>query len=745
MHLAPSEEQQLLRDTFAGLFTTESSPERVRAAESSGFDPGLWKQLVEVGAFGIRVPESLGGAAASLLDAVLLAEQVGRHLATGPILEGIVACSALASLDQDDAHGALESAIEGNRVLSLALRAADGSPQIIPGGSIANAVVALDGEELVLLEREAAPDAVGAANLGANALAYWNPAGDDATRRRVLATGPAATQAFQRAREEWRLLMAAALGGLGHRAIEIGAAYASERIQFDRPIATFQAIAHPLADSITAIEGGQLVVWRAVQAIGEGSPNAGALIATAFAWAAQNVPEATRRALHTHGGYGLSLEYDIQLFHRRAKTWALLAGDPRDAYLDASDRRFLGAEVALPDAGEVTIDFGFGDKAEAFRKTVRQFFDAHPASEETRANLHSFEGHDPEFHRTMAREGLLFASWPPEYGGQNRDPYESSALAEELEHAGRTNYTIATTRLVCETLMEFGSEELKREVLPRVAAGEVIISLGYTEPASGSDVAAAQTRAVRDGDQWRINGQKMFTSGADIGDYVFLLTRSNPDVRKHQGLTMFLVPLDSPGLEIQPIYTLSGERTNATYYSDVLLDDRYRVGEVDSGWSVVGYALHLEHGAGATGGKGEMETMIRAVVDWARERERDGRPALEDPRLREDLGVVSALADVTECLSLRGLWCGVEGQPDRGEGAMASTFKKGALVQVGARLMDATAPESVLSRGAPGAIDEGALEFGYRLGTALAIYGGTSEILKSIVAQAALGMPRSRS
>jgi len=753
MELALSEEQELLRDTFDQLFAAESSPDRVRAAEQQGFDPALWHQLAESGAIGIRVPESAGGAGAGLFEALILADQAGRHLVSGPLIESIVACRILSEhssaaacriLSEHTSAAAndwLARALDGRAVLSLALDAqASGTPQLVAGGAVADAVIGLDADELVLVARDAKCEPL--PNLGANALARWTLGIETASTREVLASGEAARGAFERAREEWRLLTASALCGLGHRAVEIGAAYASERIQFDRPIAAFQAIAHPLAESVTALEGGQLLAWRAVWALAQELPEAASLIPLAFAWAAEAAPKAAARALHTHGGYGLSLEYDIQLYHRRAKTWALLAGDPSDAWIEAADRRWRGQQVSLPDAGSVTIDFGLGDKAEVFRTDVRRFLEAHPASDEIRANRHNFDGHEPAFLRELAREGLLFASWPKEYGGQERDPWETFALSQELERAGRTTHAIGTTRLVANTMIEFGSDALKREVLPRLAAGEALCSLGYTEPASGSDVAAAKTRAERDGDDWVINGQKMFTSGANISDYVFLLTRTNPDVRKHQGLTMFLVPLDTPGIEIQPIYTLSGERTNATYYSDVRIADHYRIGEVDSGWSVVGYALQLEHGGGS---KFEFEVMIEAVVDWARRTKRHGGLAIDEVRLREGLGYAAAQMVIAECLGMRGLWCGVTGRPDRAEGPMAATFEKKALVEVAAQLMELSAPDSLLSRGAAGAIDEGAIELGYRLGTALAIYGGTSEILRSIVAQVGLGMPRSRS
>jgi alkylation response protein AidB-like acyl-CoA dehydrogenase len=380
MDLALNDEQELLRETFAQLFAAESSPDRVRAAEAAGFDEGLWKQLVETGAIGICVPETLGGAGACLFDAVLLAEQAGRHLVTGPLLEGIAATAALASLEASGARALLDDALGGRRIVSLALQIADGAPQLVPGGAVADAVLGLDGDDLVLVERSGSAGAL--ANLGSLSLGEWDLGGRrPGQERTVLANGLRARQGWECARERWRLLMAAALGGLGHRAIEIGAAYASERVQFDRLIGAFQAIAHPLADSATAIEGGQVLVWRAVHAIAHDSPQAASLVPLAFAWLAEAAPEGARRALHTHGGYGLSLEYDIQLYLRRAKTWALLAGNPRDALVDAADRRWRGARVALPECGadEIGIDFGLGEKAEAFRREVRDFLERNPA------------------------------------------------------------------------------------------------------------------------------------------------------------------------------------------------------------------------------------------------------------------------------------------------------------------------------------------------------------------------------
>src|SRR5262245_15627029 len=316
-----------------------------------------------------------------------------------------------------------------------------------------------------------------------------------------------------------------------------------------------------------------------------------------------------------------------------------------------------------------------------------------------------------------------------------------TALWEEYHRAGWSTHAVITTGMVGETLIRFANEDLKREVIPRILAGEAIISLGYTEPASGSDVAAAQTRAVRQGDEWVIDGQKMFTSGAHLTQYVFLLTRTDASARKHRGLTMFLVPLDTPGIEVQPILTLSDERTNATYYSGVRVPDRYRVGPVNEGWSVLHHALDIEHGSGGLGASGaEHRKLAESAAAWARS---SGR--WSDPRARERLGYVAARAAVSRVLGLRALWSGAERHPDGGEGPMYSLFQAEAWIEDSADMMDLCAPDSLLKTGAEGAAGGGEVELAYRHSTALSIYGGSSEIMRSIIAQLTLRMPRSRS
>ena len=736
MNLSESPEQALLRDSFAQLFRAESSPDRVRASEPLGFDPALWKQLAATGALTMRVAEAHGGGGASLHDAAIVAEEAGRRLASGPLVEAIIAAALLAEVDSEAARPAREALRDGGAVVSLALADLEEQPeQMIAGGAVASWVVGLHGEDLVLLSGggDDAPP-----NLGSEPVATWRLDRTDCTR---LASG--ARDRFEAAREEWKLLTAAALAGLAREALEMAGRYASERIQFDRPIGSFQAIAHPLADSVADVEGARLLTWKASWAIANHREEAAALVSMAFAWASEASGRAVARALHTYGGYGLSLEYDIQLYHRRGKSWPLVYGDPQRELQEVADRLWDGREVALPAPGPLSLDFSLGAEADAFAAMARAFFDAN-LTDELRAHAHfAWEGHHPDFQRKLAEAGLLYPAWPEAYGGQGRHAYEMAALAAVFEEQGWTRFAISTTDMVARTLMAFGSEELKHEVLPRIARGEAISSLGFTEPSAGSDVAAARTRAVRDGDDWRIDGQKMFTSGADLAQYVFLLTRTDPDAAKHKGLTMFLVPLDLPGIEIQPVHTLSDERTNCTYYTDVRVPDRYRVGPVDGGWAVIAHALELEH---AVGPSWSLRRMLAGAVEWARRAQRDGTTPLASPVVRARLARAAIHTEVAAAVNERALFCDAENVDDPAIGPIAKFFTTDRFIDDARDLMDLCAPDSLVrGREGGGATGASAVEFGYRLSTATAIYGGTSEIMKSIVAQASLGMPRSRS
>jgi alkylation response protein AidB-like acyl-CoA dehydrogenase len=327
MDLNPSAEQQQLIDTFAAFYTKECPTDRVRAAEPSGHDADLWARLRGMGALDMAVDEPSGGWGASLLDLALVAEQHGRHLGPAPLVEGQVAARLLARTGTDAATEALGRARTEGRLTTIALRPPkDGVLQLVPAGAVADEVVFFHDDQLSCMEIAGSGRRI--SNFGAMPVA---DIAIDAAPAELL-SGEQAARLFETARDEWLVLMANALVGIGSRSIEIGVAYVKERRAFGVPIGSFQAVAHGLADAATAVEGGTLIAREAAWAADEDPGRATELASFACGFCSEAARDASYRSLHYHGGYGFMVEFDIQLYFRRARGWPAVFGDPSYMY-----------------------------------------------------------------------------------------------------------------------------------------------------------------------------------------------------------------------------------------------------------------------------------------------------------------------------------------------------------------------------------------------------------------------------
>ena len=340
MDLSLGEDQLTLRAAFAEFFDKESTVERVRAAEPLGFDQDLWTKLAGTGAIAMGLPEDAGGGGASNLDLVMVAEQYGRRIAPVPFIEAAAAGHVLAQAGAAELVGGVT---DGSILPTVALSPArDGRLRLVPAGAVAEVVVALDGDRLIAIRRQgnrgdqpgARPHVEPSPNFAASPLADWRL---DDGEHIVLASGPQAVRLYQDGVSLWQLLMAAALGGLRSSALELGVSYVKARKAFGVIIGSFQAIQHRLADLVVAGDGAQLLVYEAAWARDAGQPQAAALASMAFLFAADCAFRTTRECLQFHGGYGFTLEYDIQLYFRRAKAWPLALGDSRREYQRLAD------------------------------------------------------------------------------------------------------------------------------------------------------------------------------------------------------------------------------------------------------------------------------------------------------------------------------------------------------------------------------------------------------------------------
>ena len=387
------------------------------------------------------------------------------------------------------------------------------------------------------------------------------------------------------------------------------------------------------------------------------------------------------------------------------------------------------------------MDFHLGEKADEVRREIRAFLAKYFTEEERQRAVADGGGHDWDMYRKLAAEGWVSAGWPKEIGGGGRDPFEMLTLYWELCKADFPWIGLLNNGFIGHSLLAMGTEKQRTEMVPRIAAGEIAFALGYTEPGSGSDVAGARTQATPDGDDWIIDGQKMWTTTAHTAQYIFMLVRTSTQDRPHRGLTMFLVPTDAEGVDIQAIQTMGGERSNGVYLTKVRVSDENRVGEVDKGWSVVRFALGLEQ---AMGYADLQERFIQNAGAWALEEGPDGHRPFDDPRIKEQLGQTAVHAEVSRLLRHRSTWLSAEERDLGAKGAMTKSFSGTSYLEDAQNWMDLVGPAGLLREDEDGAVALGNFDEAFRQTPVNTIYGGTVEILRSLIAELELGLPKSR-
>lgn len=364
---------------------------------------------------------------------------------------------------------------------------------------------------------------------------------------------------------------------------------------------------------------------------------------------------------------------------------------------------------------------------QAFQREVREFLARVVTDEVLARDRETGENFDEGVHLALGEAGYLAADFNSEADG-GFSTVRRRIWELEIGRAHTPWFHWPTTMMVARCLQQFASPQLLDEILPEVLAGRVRLCLGYTEPEGGSDVATCKTRAVRDGQNWIVNGAKMFTSNAHNAQFVFLITNTAPEAPKHQSLTMFLVPLDSPGVEIQPIRTVDGDRTNITFYSDVRVSDHYRVGEVNGGWTVLREALNAEHGTIERDNLGlqKLATMTEHLLLLGEAVDRAAAVARREASVQYRLG--RAIARMEAAASSPEMF---------GRVAIAQTMR-----DITPDLMDLLGPAAALPVGTDGAADDGAAEYLFRLAGPTGIYGGTLEVFRNMIAQHVLGLGR---
>ena len=379
---------------------------------------------------------------------------------------------------------------------------------------------------------------------------------------------------------------------------------------------------------------------------------------------------------------------------------------------------------------------------EKFRDEVRDYY-RQLLTPEMRAAFAGVEADDGRHYREairqLGKDGWLTVSWPPEYGGRGLSPMESYIFFEETQLAGVTIPHL-TTNSVGPTLMRYGTQEQRERYLPGIAAGEIHFSIGYSEPGAGTDLASLSMPAVRDGDQWVINGQKMFTSLIHHADYLWLAVRTDPDAPKHEGISIIIVPTDTPGFSWTPIRTLRDGFTSATYYEDVRVPVENLVGDEGQGWQLMTSQLNSERVSIAPAGV--LQRRLQEVARWAGGvTASDGRPLIEHEWVQTNLAEVEAKVEVLQLLNWNVAWAAETGEIKPADASAVKVYGTEMYVDAFRLLMEVVGPDALLTDGTTGALHD-SLEVAMRWAVLMTFGGGTNEVQREIIARAGLGLPR---
>ncbi|MFO7281472.1 MAG: acyl-CoA dehydrogenase [Thermoanaerobacterales bacterium] len=711
MSLAITDEHRALADTAADFLARHDARAAARALLEAPEEalPAWWDDLVALGWLGLHVPEEHGGSGFGIEELVVVVEQMGRALAPGPFVPTVVASAVLAAVGGDAAKAHLPALADGSRTGAVALGGevtvdggtASGPAGVVLGGGLADVLLVPAGDDVVVVER-------------GEGVTVEVPRNLDPTRRsaRVTLDGAPATVLPGARRllvDLARVVLSAEAVGLARACTDAAAAYAKERVQFGRPIGTFQAVKHHCANMAVATELATSAVWDAARAAAAGGDQLTYAAAVAATLAGPAADLCANLNTQVHGGIAITWEHDAHLFMRRATTLlGLLEPDRAARELTDLTRRGVTRErsVELP------------PEAEAFRAEVRAFAERVkdlPPDEQRRELIDS---------------GYAVPHWPKPWG-REAGAVEQLVIEQELAAAGITRPSYGITGWVILTLVQHANEDqIARWVRPALEQ-EVIWCQLFSEPDAGSDAAGVKTRATRVEGGWLVNGQKVWTSGAHVAGMGFATVRTNPDAPKHEGITTMVIDMHAEGVEVRPLrMSNGGAEFNEVFFNDVFVPDDDVVGPVDGGWTVARATLGNES-ISIGGGEGGMSLPGSALIPAF-----DANP----DRLAGGAGRIGryiATHQAMTLLNLRRAHRAVAGGEPGPEGAITKLVLSELGHEAAAILTELTGPDVAFMDGA-GALT-GNLVLMHR---AMSIAGGTSEIKRNQIGERILGLPR---
>ena len=394
------------------------------------------------------------------------------------------------------------------------------------------------------------------------------------------------------------------------------------------------------------------------------------------------------------------------------------------------------------------MDLTYSKEDEAFRKEVRTWL-KHNLPKKDKA-ISDLPPHNPErikrgkeWQRKLYDAGYVAMSWPKEYGGQSADVMRQTIVNEEMVLARAPGLVGASgLTMLGPTLIQYGTEEQKRRYLPKILTAEEIWCQGYSEPGAGSDLASLRTRAELVGDEFIVNGQKVWTSNAQFSDWMFCLVRTDPDAPKHRGISYILIDMQTSGITVRPLVQMTGDAGfNEVFFEDVRVPRTNLVGELNQGWMVANATLF--HERNTLGSTTRTQLMMQNLIRLARSHQRYGKPAAEDPVIRQKLADLLTRVEAMKYHSYRQLTDAIKGRSP-GIAAMVNklvgTELNHDICALALEILNSYAP---LNRGSAHVIDHGTWPYEFMFTLGLMIGGGTSQIQKNIISERGLGMPKS--
>jgi alkylation response protein AidB-like acyl-CoA dehydrogenase len=530
-----------------------------------------------------------------------------------------------------------------------------------------------------------------------------------------------------------RLCLLARAYGAARRSFEMVVAYSRDRRQFGQPIGRFQAIQHKLANCMIGLEGVRLTLQNAAASYDLQQADWRYFGSAAVAFGGTALRQTSLETHHTWGAIGYADEHEAPRHFRRIHNDVVRFGGVSQARMELADL-LLRPDGSLP-------EYDLGCAGNEFRSEVRQWLETHWSGERKSASdgrPYDQRDYHQDFARDMGAKGWIGMSWPSAFGGQERSSLERLAFMEEMERAEAPRIGAEIQAMA---LMRFGTQAQQERYLPEILAGESMFGMGYSEPEAGSDLASLRTTAVRDGQTWIINGQKIWTT-TWWGKYMFLAARTNRDLStRHRGISLFIVPMNTPGITVKPARTMYDGSFANIFYDDVRVPLDALVGEVDGGWQVLTGALSTERGLVGGGIVTRAARIFSLLCDYVRTAEPGGKPLRDDPVVRDRIAQIASEIEVGRQLMLHCASAGADATSPS-DAAISKVFSGELLERLGEASLDILGMVGTLSEGAPDAVLRGKFEHALRHSLMWVISIGTNEIQRNIIAQQGLGLPR---